>query len=87
MLPVNTKSLFAHLCIQMDKLDKAEIDASTASAQASLVGQAVNILNYEIKRSMVMSNVSYTQNLRNVESKNFDSLPFSNNKELGEGAE
>ncbi len=26
MIPVNTKSLFAHLCIQMEKLDKGEID-------------------------------------------------------------
>ena len=39
MIPVNTKSLFSHLCLQMDKLDKGEIDASTASAQAKLVGQ------------------------------------------------
>ena len=36
MTPVNTKSLFAHLCMQMEKLDKGEIDASTASAQAKL---------------------------------------------------
>ncbi len=81
-MPVNTKSLFAHLCKQMDKLDSAEIDASTASAQASLVGQAVNILNYELKRSIIMSTSSYTDNLRNVESKNFDSLPFTSHKEI-----
>ena len=84
MMPVNTKSLFAHLCTQMDRLDRNDIDASTASAQASLVGQAVNILNYELKRSVIMSEKSYTENLRNVESKNFDSLPFTNQKLIGD---
>lgn len=87
MLPVNTKSLFAHLCQQMDKLDRYEIDASTASAQASLVGQAVNILNYELKRSVIMSEKTYTENLRNVESKNFDSLPSTSYKLLSEKGE
>ena len=77
MKPVNTKSLFAHLCNQMDKLDKSEIDSSTASAQASLVGQAVNILNYELKRSVILSEKKYVDNIRNVEEKNFDSLPFT----------
>jgi len=84
MIPVNTKSLFAHLCTQMDKLDSQEIDASTASAQASLVGQAVNILNYELKRAVILSEKSYTDNVRNVESKNFDSLPFTKVKMLEE---
>lgn len=75
MRPVNTKSLFAHLCNTMDKLDKAEIDSSTASSQASLVGQAVNILNYELKRAVILSEKKYSENIRNVEEKNFDSIP------------
>lgn len=77
MIPVNTKSLFAHLCIQMDKLDRNEIDASTASAQAKLVGQANNLLNYELKRAVVINAVESNgakEKLREIESKNFDSL-------------
>lgn len=78
MIPVNTKSLFSHLCIQMDKLDKNEIDASTASAQASLVGQCCNLLNYELKRATIINIIesqSAKDKVREIESKNFDSLP------------
>ncbi len=82
MIPVNTKSLFAHLCQQMDKLDRDEIDASTASAQAALVGQAVNILNYELKRAVILSDAEYSDNVRNVEQKSFDSLPHTNIKAI-----
>lgn len=77
MIPVNTKSLFSHLCIQMDKLDKGEIDAATASAQAKLVAQCNNLMNYELKRAIIMNNfVSENAKdvIRNIETKNFDSL-------------
>ena len=77
MTPVNSKSLFAHLCIQMDKLDRGEIDASTASAQAKLVAQCNNLLNYELKRAFVIN--SFESNnakniVREIESKSFDTL-------------
>lgn len=74
MQPVNAKSLFHHLCQQMDKLDRGEIDASTAAAQAKLVSQAVNLMNYELKRAVILSCKEYTENVRNLELKSFDSL-------------
>lgn len=77
MIPVNTKSLFAHLCIQMDKLDKGEIDAATASAQAKLVAQCNNLLNYELKRAFILENFeskNAKEVVREIETKKFDSL-------------
>ena len=77
MTPVNSKSLFAHLCIQMDKLDRGEIDASTASAQAKLVAQCNNLLNYELKRAFIVNNLSNENAktiVREIESKSFDTL-------------
>jgi hypothetical protein len=77
MTPVNTKSLFAHLCIQMEKLDKGEIDASTASAQAKLVAQCNNLLNYELKRAVIINAIESNnakEHIREIESKKFDSL-------------
>lgn len=75
MKPVNSKSLFHILCVTLEKLDSVEIDVATASATAKLVGQANNLLNYELKRAMVMSNPEFAKNHRNLESKTFDSLP------------
>lgn len=59
----------------MDKLDKAEIDTHTANTFAKLVAQANNLLMYELKRAMLMSNESFKAEHRNLESKSFDSLP------------
>lgn len=76
MQPVNVKSLFAHLCIQMDKLDKDEIDASKASAQAKLVAQACNLLNYELKRAIIINQIGENakETVRQIEIKSFDVL-------------
>lgn len=75
MLPVNTKSMFSLLCMYMEKLDSNEIDVAQASAMSKLIGQANNLLNYELKRAALMSNEQFKQNHRNLEQKNFDSLP------------
>jgi len=75
MKPVNSKSLFHLLCITLEKLDSAEIDVTTASATAKLVGQCNNLLNYELKRAVIMSNDDFAKNHRNLEMKTFDSLP------------
>ena len=75
MLPVNTKSLFHLLCMTLEKLDHAEIDVQTAAATAKLVGQCNNLLNYELKRAVILSNDDFRRNHRNLESKVFDSLP------------
>ena len=74
MLPVNSKSMFSLLCSYMDKLDKDEIDVSKASAMSKLVGQANNLLNYELKRAALMTNNAFKQEHRNLERKEFDSL-------------
>lgn len=75
MKPVNSKSLFHLLCLTLEKLDNDEIDVATASATAKLVGQANNLLIYELKRAVIMSNEAYRINHRNLELKDFDSLP------------
>ena len=75
MKAVNTKSLFHLLCDTLEKLDKDEIDVNKANATSKLVGQCNNLLNYELKRAMVMSNPEFKQEHRHLESKNFDSLP------------
>ena len=53
MQPVNTKSLLAFIFTQMERLNAGEIDANTACAQAKLASQANNVLNYELKRTIV----------------------------------
>lgn len=75
MKAVNTKSLFHALTETMEKLDNDEIDVSKASAMSKLIGQCNNLLNYELKRAMVLSNPEFKDNHRRLESKNFDSLP------------
>lgn len=75
MKPVNTKSMFSMLCNYMEKLDSNEIDVSQAAAMAKLVGQANNLLNYELKRAALMSNPEFKKEHRHLELKTFDSLP------------
>jgi hypothetical protein len=74
MLPVNTKSMFSLLCKNMEQLENDEIDVSKAAAMSKLIGQANNLLNYELKRAALMTNDNFKQEHRNLEIKNFDSL-------------
>jgi hypothetical protein len=74
MKPVNTKSMFHLLCECMDKLDRNEIDVSQASAMSKLIGQANNLLTYELIAAL-MTNKEFKAEHRHLESKNFDSLP------------
>lgn len=79
-VPVNTKSLLAFIFNQMERLNSGEIDAQTACAQAKLASQASNVLNYELKRTIVQLRLrevaggveSTTPRLREIESKAFD---------------
>jgi hypothetical protein len=75
MKPVNTKSLFSTLCLTLEKLDSAEVDVATANSISKLVGQCANLLNYELKRAVILSNPDYEKNHRNLEEKKFDSIP------------
>lgn len=75
--PVNTKSLLAFVFNQMAKLDRKEIDWQTANAQAKLASQASNLLNYELKRTIVELKLREIGNatnprLREIESKTFE---------------
>ena len=72
MLPVNTKSMFSLLCMYMEKLDKNEIDVAQASAMSKLIGQANNLLNYELKRAALMTNNEFKKEHRSLELKSFD---------------
>lgn len=75
MQPVNAKSLFSVLCATIDKMDRGEMDNNTAIAISKVVGQATNLLNYELKRAVLMANDDFKKHHRNLEIKNFDSLP------------
>ena len=75
MKPVNTKSMFSMLCMYMEKLDKNEIDVAQASAMSKLIGQANNLLIYELKRAVLMSNTNIKEQHRCLEMKSFDCLP------------
>ena len=75
MKPVNAKSMFSMLCIYMERLDRNEIDVSQAHAMSKLIGQANNLLNYELKRAALMTNSEFKNEHRILEEKSFDSLP------------
>ena len=75
--PVNTKSLLAFVFKQMERLDNGDISPEAASAQAKLASQACNLLNYELKRTIVQIRLqdignNVTPTLRAIESKGFD---------------
>jgi hypothetical protein len=74
MRPVNTKSMFSVLCTYMEKLDSGEIDVSQASAMSKLIAQANNLLTYELKRAVLMTNKEFKEEHRTLELKSFDSL-------------
>ena len=75
--PVNTKSLLAFVFNEMTKLAENKISPNEAIAQAKLASQACNILNYELKRTIVqisLNQIGKTSEtrLREIESKAFD---------------
>lgn len=77
MTPANSKSLLAFIFDQMEKLNRSEITAEQACAQAKLASQASNLLNYELKRAIIQIKLqeiggNVAPKLREIESKNFD---------------
>lgn len=82
MKPVNTKSMFSILTSYMEKLDNGEINAQQAQAMSKLIGQANNLLVYELKRAALMTNADFKKEHRNLEIKNFDSLPEPNHEHI-----
>ena len=77
--PVNTKSFLAFIFNTMEKLDKGVIDTNVACAQAKLMSQANNVIDYELKRTLTqikLKEMGMLQDknpvLREIESKGFD---------------
>ena len=77
--PVNTKSFLAFIFNTMEKLDKGVIDTNVACAQAKLMSQANNVLDYELKRTLTqikLKEMGMLQDknpvLREIESKGFN---------------
>ena len=77
--PVNTKSFLAFIFNTMEKLDKGVIDTNVACAQAKLMSQANNVIDYELKRTLTqikLKEIGMLQDknpvLREIESKGFD---------------
>lgn len=78
--PVNTKSLMAFIFGQMGKLDRDEISPNKAVAMSKLASQAKQLLDYELKRTMVQIQLERMGHaiegkeprIREIESKVFD---------------
>lgn len=79
MQPVNTKSLLAFIFNQMERLNAGEITANEAMAQAKLASQASNVLNYELKRTIVqmrMQQIGAGIDVTDIKLRNIESLPL-----------
>ena len=81
MKPVNSKSLVAFLFDQMHQLAEGNITASDAKEQANLAKQVNSQMRYELERAKVVMELSKHNaiykdgaNLREIESKNFNSI-------------
>ncbi len=75
--PVNTKSLAAFLFNEMVRLKDKETTPQEAIAQAKLASQLNNLLDYELKRTIVQMKLkeegaNVEVKLREIESKPFD---------------
>jgi hypothetical protein len=76
--PVNSKSLFAFICDQMEKLDKEQVSLENVKEQANLVQKATNLLKYELDRANTQIRIrdfnvktGATLAIREVEAKGF----------------
>lgn len=75
--PVNTKSLAAFLFNEMERLKAKETTPQEAIAQAKLASQLNNLLDYELKRTVIQLKLkevgqSVEPKLREIESKAFE---------------
>jgi hypothetical protein len=65
----NTKSIFEHLCDQMDKLNSKVISVEEAKAQANMAKQANNILKYELDKAVAKAKFGDDLDINEIESK------------------
>lgn len=63
----NTKSIFDHLCDQMNKLDAKTITVEDAKAQANLAKQANNVLRYELDRAVAFAKFGENLNIKELD--------------------
>ena len=63
----STKSIFNHLCDQMERLADNEIDVDTAKAHAQLAKQANNLLKYELDRATSIAKYRGDLKIREIE--------------------
>ena len=64
---------------QMERLNAGEITANEAMAQAKLASQASNVLNYELKRTIVqmrMQQIGTGIDATDIKLRNIESLPL-----------
>jgi len=64
----NTKSIFKHICDQMDKLNSKVISVEEAKAQSNLCKQANNVLKYELDRASAIAKFGDDIDIRDIES-------------------
>lgn len=80
MQPVNSRSFLAFIFNQMEKLDKGEITPDIASAQAKLAKQANNVLDYELKRTLVqikLREIGAIDSAREIKLREVESKPLN----------
>jgi hypothetical protein len=63
----SSKSIFEHLCDQMDKLNMKVISVEEAKAQAHLAKQANNILKYELDRAIAFAKFGEYMNIAELD--------------------
>lgn len=62
-----TKEMYDTLFSYMTKLDENRVDSLQANAMAKLVKQASDLLNYELKRAVLMANPTLREHHRDLE--------------------
>lgn len=72
---VNTKSMFAFLCATLEKIENEQISTDQVDSICKVTNQAGNYLDYELKRAHALSDKEVKDQHRNLELKNFDSIP------------
>lgn len=63
----SSKSIFEHLCDQMDKLNSKVVSVEEAKAQANLAKQANNILKYELDRAVAVAKFGEEINIKELD--------------------
>lgn len=66
----SAKTIFMHLCDQMDKLNSKLISVEEVKAQSNLAKQANNVLKYELDRAIAKAKFKKDLEIREIENDN-----------------